>query len=259
MELDHQYIRHQKTILQCLRVKVTSLSDDIKHLIRARSVSLQNRQTQREWEQRQKSESKEMQQFGDELISKGTIHEVLNRDQRQQRAPNKKIETIVEDIKEDHPDSESDATTKQVVRDLMMSKTETKMEEDENVDFGMNGDGGNGFMDKMDLSNLEIQEFMKENEDMVKMLEEEEQEVMLAEQKTVGIMDLMDMFTEQVVNQNSTIGGIETSILASLENLEIGNRELEKARERGKDTRTVFMTVVLTLTFSLLFLEWYKS
>lgn len=111
-------------------------------------------------------------------------------------------------------------------------------------------------MENMDLSNVEIQEFTKENEDMVKM-QKEEKEVMMAEKKTIKIQKLMHMLVEQEVNQNRTIGAIGRSILASMTNLEIGNREREKERERTKDTRTVFMTVVLTLAFSLLSLEWF--
>eukprot|EP01083_Nonionella_stella_P249727 863190_1 len=111
----------------------------------------------------------------------------------------------------------------------------------------------------MELSTMEIQEFKKENEEMIQLLEQEHKEVTAAEQKTAEIVDLLNLFTDQVINQESVVTSIGTAISGSLDNLELANKALEQANKRGKDTRTVFITVVLTLTFSLLFLDWYKS
>merc|ERR1719361_2383934 len=112
-------------------------------------------------------------------------------------------------------------------------------------------------MQSVNISQFEMQEFKQENEEMIKMMEEEEKEVSAAEYKTAEIVELLSLFSEQVINQESVVGNIEGAILGSLDDLMLGNKELEKAQKRGKETRTTFITVVLTLAFSLLFLDWY--
>eukprot|EP01084_Bolivina_argentea_P224415 379484_1 len=45
LKTEHDYIKHQKNILQCLRFEVMSLSDKIRHLIKARSTALHMQHT----------------------------------------------------------------------------------------------------------------------------------------------------------------------------------------------------------------------
>ena len=111
----------------------------------------------------------------------------------------------------------------------------------------------------MGLSQWEIQEFKRENEEMVKYFDQQYEEVVKAEQSTTEIVELIGLLTEELLRQDGTVVSIDQAILKSLENLELGNEELKKAQERGKQNRTVFITVVLTLAFALVFLDWYKS
>ena len=162
-------------------------------------------------------------------------------------SPNKKDKDDIQEKK----DGTQELNISQPV--ISMDEEEEKygmgMSENLRADDGMN----------MELSQWEIQEFKRENEEMVKYFDQQHEEVMKAEQKTTEIVELMGLFAQELLRQGGTVMSIYQAGLSTLENLELGNKELEKAKERGKQNRTVFITVVLTLAFSLVFLDWYKS
>ncbi|ETO32205.1 syntaxin-18 [Reticulomyxa filosa] len=101
--------------------------------------------------------------------------------------------------------------------------------------------------------------FLRESQQMLQAIESEKDEVLLAEQKTNEICSLLEMFTENITSQDTVIGTIESIVTQSADDLKTGNKELEKATERGRVTRSMFVILVVALTFSLLFLDWFKS
>eukprot|EP01084_Bolivina_argentea_P087291 157668_1 len=226
---DHDYILHQTNILKCLRFEVSSLSDKISHLIKERSK---------------------------------TLHDThcMNNSNIYKQKINEQLDKFVDEIMKEEIDKKNKTMDEKINKiskiDFKTTKNDLSVLPENEEKYGGNG---NGMDINMELSNMEIQEFKKENEEMIQLLEQEHKEVTAAEQKTAEIVDLLNLFTDQVINQESVVTSIGTAISGSLDNLELANKALEQANKRGKDTRTVFITVVLTLTFSLLFLDWYKS
>ena len=225
MEIDDDYIRHQRNILKCLKFEVSSLNDTIKQLIKARSNTLHKMNAIQQSDIDKNKQEKELDEF---------VNEIMN------------------EIKEQEKEKEVIALDK--LQQILTRKRDLSLihEEEEKSKTNIN-------WNNMELSNWEIQEFERENQEMVKLLEEEHKEVVAAEQKTTEIVELLSLFIEQVMNQDSVVANIDSAILQSLEDLMAGNKQLERAQKRGKQTRTIFITIVSTLAFSLLFLDWYKS
>ena len=257
LEINHDYIQHQKNILKCLRLEVTSLSDKIKHLIKARSQALHSMHIDHESDLLKQKQEKKLDQFVDDIMDDIMIENQIEIQQENKSNLDKFKEMLkLKNLKNMGMGMTTTMTIKNKddAQDLNVID-----EEDEKYGVGM---GHNLRMDdgqNMELSQWEIQEFKRENEEMVKYFDQQYEEVVKAEQSTTEIVELIGLLTEELLRQDGTVMSIDQAILKSLENLELGNKELQKAQERGKQNRTVFITVVLTLAFSLVFLDWYKS
>ena len=116
----------------------------------------------------------------------------------------------------------------------------------------------NTLIDEEKFSENEQKMFEQENKELEQLLNEEYQQAIKAEKTTREVVELLNTFTELVMTQDVTISNIFDNIDTSVDNIKMGNIELQKAKKYGKTSRKMFISLILALTFSLLFLDYYK-
>lgn len=109
------------------------------------------------------------------------------------------------------------------------------------------------------LSAEEMQMFETENELLYNELNSLSDEVKQMESKVVHIAELQELFTEKVLQQQSDIERIATTVVGSTENMKEANEQIRQAIQRNAGLRVYILFFLLVMSFSLLFLDWYND
>ena len=84
------------------------------------------------------------------------------------------------------------------------------------------------------------------------------EQVKQIEGKVVEISELQKQFADKVVEQDEDVQRIADTMVHSTENVKDANEQLRQAMQNSAGLRVAIMFVVMVLSFSLLFLDWYN-
>ncbi|ORZ34259.1 hypothetical protein BCR44DRAFT_1500692 [Catenaria anguillulae PL171] len=104
-----------------------------------------------------------------------------------------------------------------------------------------------------------IQEFEAENKELLEMFESKLDEVKTAETSLLTIAQLQTELAQHMAVQQSQIESLVDDAVVHVANVRAGNVELTKAREYGKTARFWFLFIMLVVSATLLFLDWYAG
>lgn len=108
------------------------------------------------------------------------------------------------------------------------------------------------------LTEEEVQLFEKENVQMYDELNSLTDEVRVIGGKVMEIAKLQEIFTENVLKQENEIDRLNSTVIASTESVRQGNDELREAIKKGAGFRVWVLFFIITLSFTVLFLDWYN-
>lgn len=100
-------------------------------------------------------------------------------------------------------------------------------------------------------------QLLEENRQLLDSLEENLDQIRRAESKMAEISGLIALFTTKVVEQEEQINSIYDHAIKSTLHVHSGIAQLKKAAQRGVTFRMMILFMILMLSFSLLFLDWY--
>jgi len=104
----------------------------------------------------------------------------------------------------------------------------------------------------------QIQELALENTQIHDELITFDDEVKLIGKKVVQISKLQELFTEKVMEQAADLDSLHETAIKSSENVREGNDLIRDAMMRNASTRVFILFYIVTLGFSILFLDWYN-
>lgn len=98
------------------------------------------------------------------------------------------------------------------------------------------------------LENCQIRDELMTLDDDIKMIGK----------KVVQISRLQEMFTEKVMEQEVVLNNLHDTAIRSSENVREGNELLRDAMMKNASTRVFILFYIITLAFTILFLDWYN-
>ena len=104
----------------------------------------------------------------------------------------------------------------------------------------------------------EIQMYDKENNQLYDEMNAISDEVKTIGGKVVEIARLQEIFTEKVLEQEQDLNRLSSTVIASTENIKEGNDELREAMKKSAGFRVWVLFFIITLAFTVLFLDWYN-
>lgn len=104
----------------------------------------------------------------------------------------------------------------------------------------------------------EMQLFEKENVQLYDELNSLTDEVKVIGGKVMEIAKLQEIFTENVLKQENEIDRLNSTVIASTESVREGNDQLREAIKKGAGFRVWVLFSIITLAFTVLFLDWYN-
>ena len=104
----------------------------------------------------------------------------------------------------------------------------------------------------------EMQLFEKENVQLYDELNSLTDEVRVIGGKVMEIAKLQEIFTENVLKQENEIDRLNSTVIASTESVREGNDQLREAIKKGAGFRVWVLFSIITLAFTVLFLDWYN-
>ena len=109
-----------------------------------------------------------------------------------------------------------------------------------------------------ELTPQEIQLFDQENSQLYDELNSLTDEVKVIGGKVMEIARLQEIFTEKVLQQEDDLDRLNSSVVASTEMVRDGNEQLREAIKKGAGFRVWVLFFIITLAFTVLFLDWYN-
>jgi syntaxin 18 len=110
---------------------------------------------------------------------------------------------------------------------------------------------------EIELTSSQIVQFEEENANILRAVEDMLESVQLAESRLLDISALQTELAEQLVRQTEVVDTLYDEAMTSQNEVERGNVQLRKARERARSSRKWILFFILMATFALLFLHWY--
>lgn len=104
----------------------------------------------------------------------------------------------------------------------------------------------------------EIQSLAQENVRIHDELLTLDDEVKLIGRKVVQISRLQELFTEKVMEQAVDLNNLHETAIRSSENVREGNDLIRDAMMKNASTRVFILFYIITLGFTILFLDWYN-
>lgn len=104
----------------------------------------------------------------------------------------------------------------------------------------------------------EIQALAMENSQIHDELMTLDDEVKLIGKKVVQISKLQELFTEKVMEQAVDLDHLHETAIRSSENVREGNDMIRDAMMKNASTRVFILFYIITLGFTILFLDWYN-
>lgn len=109
------------------------------------------------------------------------------------------------------------------------------------------------------LSPEELQIFEEENEHLHAQLTSFLTEMHQIERNVTEVAQLQEQFTEKIVEQERDIERVYGVVVGTTENIKDANEQLRQAIQRNAGLRVYVLFFLLVMSFSLLFLDWYKG
>ena len=128
---------------------------------------------------------------------------------------------------------------------ISASKTALDLDDDENSEA------------EMELTEAQIQQFEAENAVKLRQQEDLLANVKQAESRLLDISALQTELVVQLARQTEVVETLYDEAIASQTEVEKGNEQLKRARERAGSSRKWILTFILFATLCLLFLHWY--
>ncbi|RNA10850.1 syntaxin-18 [Brachionus plicatilis] len=110
-----------------------------------------------------------------------------------------------------------------------------------------------------ELSEQELQELEKENEMLFDNLSMQTDELKKIESQVVEVSRLTQIFTENIVSQVETVDRIQKSTFETNSNLALGNENIKEAMKKNAALRLWILFIIIVLSFTLLFLDWFND
>lgn len=104
----------------------------------------------------------------------------------------------------------------------------------------------------------EIQMYDKENNQLFDEMNAISDEVKTIGGKVVEIARLQEIFTEKVLQQEQDLNRLSSTVIESTESIKEGNDELREAMKKSAGFRVWVLFFIITLAFTVLFLDWYN-
>lgn len=108
------------------------------------------------------------------------------------------------------------------------------------------------------ISPNELQTLALENDHIHDELITLNDEVKLIGKKVVQISKLQELFTEKVMEQEVELNSVHEKAIRSSENVREGNDMIRDAMMKNASTRVFILFYIITLGFTILFLDWYN-
>lgn len=83
-------------------------------------------------------------------------------------------------------------------------------------------------------------------------------EIQLIGKKVVQISKLQELFSDKVMEQEIELNTVHETAIRSSENVREGNDMIKEAMMKNASTRVFILFYIITLTFTILFLDWYN-
>lgn len=74
----------------------------------------------------------------------------------------------------------------------------------------------------------------------------------------IEIAQLQEIFTEKVLQQEVELNRVNETIVSSTENIRGANEQLREAMKKNAGFRVWVLFFIITLAFTVLFLDWYN-
>lgn len=122
------------------------------------------------------------------------------------------------------------------------------------------GDSSPGHYEDDDnyLSPEEIQILKKENNVLYDEINAVNEEVESLTSKVEEISRLQGIFAENILGQEEGLSSLSTTMISATENTREGNDEIREAIKKGAGFRVWVLFAIITLAFTILFLDWYN-
>lgn len=108
------------------------------------------------------------------------------------------------------------------------------------------------------ISPSEMQTLELENSQIHDELQTLNDEIKLIGKKVVQISKLQELFTEKVMEQEVELNNLHETAIRSSENVREGNDMIRDAMMKNASTRVFILFYIITLGFTILFLDWYN-
>jgi len=108
-----------------------------------------------------------------------------------------------------------------------------------------------------DQSSREVEQFEKENAQLMLLLEANQKESEQIERNAEEVSQAVTFFNENVIEQAEVIGNIYDNVEDAVNLVYEGNAQLKQKEERSASTQATIIIVIVVLTFSVLFLDWF--
>lgn len=110
-----------------------------------------------------------------------------------------------------------------------------------------------------DLSPEELQAFKSENDSLFKDLTNLTEEVEQIESKVLKVAELQQQLTENLYDQSQTVEKTLGAFVGTTENIKEGNEQLRQAIQGSATLRLFVILILLVLSFTILFLDWFND
>lgn len=108
------------------------------------------------------------------------------------------------------------------------------------------------------ISHDELQMLALENTQIHDELLTLNDEIKMVGKKVVQISRLQELFTEKVMEQELELNNLHETAIRSSENVREGNDLIREAMMKNASTRVFILFYIITLGFTILFLDWYN-
>lgn len=108
------------------------------------------------------------------------------------------------------------------------------------------------------ISHAELQTLAMENSQIHDELLTLNDEIKMVGKKVVQISRLQELFTEKVMEQELELNNLHETAIRSSENVREGNDLIRDAMMKNASTRVFILFYIITLGFTILFLDWYN-
>ncbi|RWS24987.1 Syntaxin-18-like protein [Leptotrombidium deliense] len=112
--------------------------------------------------------------------------------------------------------------------------------------------------EEIEITAEEMQLFEKENTALFQEMNALADEVQQIEGSVIEISKLQEIFTDKVLQQEIDLNRVNQTSVNATENVRGGNEQLREAMKKNAGFRVWILFFIITLAFTILFLDWYN-